>query len=118
MRDKLEILDGKRITIIGSFDRVGSRFMSYGCTNTKKSTFILNNLLDKDGNFLCDHMWFDQTKGFKELGRLQQGDQLQFVARCKKYSKNGSYDENGIFSYNNMDYKFSYPSQFKIIKRN
>ena len=57
---------------------------------------------------LSDHSWFNFTKGFKDLGHLNENDKISFTARVKRYEKGSKGQET-------FDYKFSIPLNVKRI---
>jgi len=94
-----------RHTFIGTFDGVGFK-------NTYKDiyqpTIVMTNIKLSNGNKLADHLWFSYTKGFLQLGQLQQGDKLQFDGRINSYEK-------GYYLDRQTDYKIERPTKIKLL---
>lgn len=57
---------------------------------------------------LSDHLWFNLTKGFAQLGLLKEGDKLQFNGRVAEYSK-------GFINKDKKDYELSYPTKIQLL---
>lgn len=55
---------------------------------------------------VTDHLWFNYTKGFQQLGFLTDGDQIEFSARVSGYYK-------GPFNRRQYDYKLTYPTRIR-----
>lgn len=58
---------------------------------------------------VTDHLWLNLTKGFADLGLLNEGDSIQFNGRVAPYTK--GYGSNSI-----QDYKLTYPSKVMLIE--
>ena len=108
MREKLCELDTQRLRFSAIFER-------YGIKNNFKGP-PTKTLLFKDvrlnGELITNHLWFNETGGFKKLGELIAGDLIEFDARSKSYNKGyrgrdlDSYIENPPTT----DWKLSYPT--------
>ena len=110
MRAKLEKLDAQRDTFTGMFKKYGTKT---GYRGPATETILLVNIRDKKGSFICDHLWFNLTKGFEKLGNLKEGDAIQFDARVGKYKK-GYVNRKAGIDQTAVDYKLSHPT--KLIK--
>ena len=114
MREKLGEAEGERRTFTGTFVRVGSKpGLSYG----PEPTFLLSNVRDGEGNFITDHLWLNQTAGFKSLGYLDKGDVIQFDGRVTEYGKDLRFDDDGHCRYHRVDYGITRPTKFKIVRK-
>ena len=81
-----------------------------------KTTIILKGLM-KDGELLCDHMWFSCGKTFERLD-LKAGDKISFDARVTKYIKGyeGRYAEAKRESWRQVDYRLERPTKARKIE--
>ena len=83
MRDKLEEIWLRRAIFTG-------RFVRFGIKSDKNSypisTVLLSEIRDESGIYLCDHLWFNDTKDFYPLD-LVSGDTVQFYGRVETYKK-------------------------------
>jgi len=71
---------------------------------------ILQDIKDKTGEIVTDHLWFNYTELFKQLwesDNLHPGNIIEFYARVKPYTKGYEKDE--------FDYKLSFPTKLKVI---
>ncbi|MOA55104.1 hypothetical protein D3C78_1788350 [compost metagenome] len=68
-----------------------------------------------DGRLATDHLWFNLTKGFKDL-RLQPGDRVQFDARAKPYTKGYKGKRKSINKPVQDDYKLSHPTKVRRLQ--
>lgn len=105
-----------RGTFTGVFERDGWK---RGYKGNDLPTLLLLNIKNDKGNVVSDHLWFNYTKGFSDLGQLEKGDIIQFNARCKEYTKGyfGYKEEVAIEKPIEDDYKLSYPTKIKLIKK-
>lgn len=110
MRKKLRTYEETRGTFTGTFVREGSKNGYKG----PERTLLLKDIKDINGNILCDHLWFNYTKGFDKLGKLAEGEVIQFNARCKEYQKGYKGYRDDVYKPLEWDYKLSHPT--KIIK--
>ena len=72
---------------VGTFVRTG--FKSF--QNKYSPTLLLKNIR-MDGELLTDHLWMNYGKNFLKLGKLHEGDEIQFNGRVGTYVK-GYYTE-------------------------
>lgn len=121
MRKDLKILDGERLTFTGTFVRFGKK----GRFRPKKvgdewidydETVLLQNIRNREGRAVTDHLWFNYTKGFAGLGDLHEGDVIQFDARVKPYVK-GYVNHRDYIDDREVDYKLSHPTRFLLLER-
>lgn len=110
MRKDLTKYTETRGTFTGVFVREGSKNGYKG----PEPTILLKDIKNKEGVLLTDHLWFNYTKQFKALGKLNEGDLIQFNARCKEYEKGYKGYRNDVYKPIETDYKLSHPT--KIIK--
>lgn len=108
MRKKLESRDGKRLEFCGVFERFGTKPGWY----TPEKTILLQNVKDKYGNVVTDHIWLNYTKGLQKLGELCKGDCICFYARVKEYVK-GYVSYRECVDERTVDYKLSHPTKFQ-----
>jgi hypothetical protein len=112
MRKELKKIEEQRELFKGVFSKYG-RKTNYKGPST--DTVLLVEIRDGNGAFICDHLWFNLTKGFEKLGTLRQGDIIQFEARVKKYKKGYVNRQAGIDD-SKVDYKLSHPTKIGKIK--
>lgn len=112
MRKKLGQKLNERELFSGIFSRYGNKT---GFTGKLLKTVLLENITDNKGEVLCDHLWFNLTKGFKLLGELKYGDKIEFEARVKPYKKGyrGHRIDNDRPPM--IDYHLTRPSKFNLI---
>jgi hypothetical protein len=110
MRTALKKIDTERSSFTGTFSKYGQK-TNYKGPST--DTILLVQITDSEGTFICDHLWFNLTKGFENIGTLKRGDRIQFDARVKKYKKGFVSRQMGI-DQRKTDYKLSHPT--KIVK--
>lgn len=115
MREALRQANGLRATFSGIVERYGTK-NSYGYT---KPTLLLKGIRDGSGRIVTDHLWFNLTKGFAQLG-LQAGDEVKFDARVKPYTKGyRGYRDDVYDKPIETDYKLSHPTNLrKVITTN
>lgn len=111
MRTKLKAYRETRGTFTGIYERDGFKNGWLGMDRT----LLLKDIKDKDGNILCDHLWFNFTKGFQKAGPFQKGDVIQFDGRCAEYEKGYKGWREDVFCPISTDYKLSYPTKIKKI---
>ena len=109
MRAALKKIEEQREAFIGVFSKYGLK-TNYRGSSTE--TLLLLQIRDQSGDFVCDHLWFNLTKGFAELGTLKQGDRIRFQARVKKYKKGYVNRQAGI-DQSKFDYKLSHPTKIE-----
>ena len=61
---------------------------------------------------VTDHLWFNDTKGFRGLGELIEGDIIQFDARVRPYVK-GYVSPRRYIDERELDYRLSHPTKMK-----
>jgi len=116
MRTKLKNINGLRKEFIGIFARFGSKTNFKGYPET---TVLLQDVkCTGDSKINCDHLWFMLTKEFERV-KLQEGDVVKFQARVKEYVKGyRGYREDVEYEHPvEQDYKLSYPTQVRLIRR-
>ena len=111
MRNKLRVIKNERMIFIGTFERYGTK---NGWKGNVEKTILLKNIKTNNGKEICNHLWFNLTKGFEKLGVLIQGDFIQFEARVKPYVK-GYVNRNDYIDDREIDYKLSHPTKIKNI---
>jgi hypothetical protein len=107
MRQELKKIDEQRALFRGAFSKYG---LKSGYRGYSTETILLVNIRDDNGNLICDHLWFNMTKGFEQLGMLKEGDIVQFEARVKKYRK-GYVNRRAGIDQSMFDYKLSHPTK-------
>lgn len=110
-RKKLEKINNLRDVFSGIFERYGSKGAFKG---PDLVTILLKNIKDKEGNLVSDHLWFNETLGFKKLSPLKPGTILEFRARVKPYEK-GYINRREGFDFKTVDYKLSHPTKIQLI---
>ena len=105
MREDLEVINGERVSFTGTIGR-------YGGKGGGKYTVLMLDVRHLDGRPATDHVWFNLTKGFKEL-RLQPGERVRFDARVKPYTKGYQGRKKSIDRPVSDDYKLSHPTQIR-----
>lgn len=116
MRDRLREMEEVRSTFVGEFVRHGLKSGYKGSLPTK--TLLLRDVRNLDGELLTDHLWFNDTKGFRSLGNLVEGDLIQFDARVKMYEKGyKGYREDVYDCPIELDYKLSHPTNVMRYER-
>lgn len=111
MRTELKKIDGYRKRFVATFVRFGEKRAYKG---PPIKTLLFENVRDKYGTVFTDHLWFTTGKQFEALN-LQEGDQVCFDARVKKYVKGykGRREDDDAKPVS-TDYKLSNPNN--IIK--
>jgi len=112
MRTELKKIGEQRELFRGIFSKYGLK-TNYRGPST--DTVLLVGIRDTNGVFICDHLWFNLTKGFEKLGTLRQGDIIQFEARVKQYKK-GYVNRRAGIDDSKVDYKLSHPTKIGKIK--
>lgn len=112
MRKKLQQLgNNERYKFRGTVERKGKRFYNVH----EIPTIMLKDvyLIDKDGNetYMTDHLWLDLGKSLQKINPVQN-DIIEFYGRVKQYEK-----YNRLLEIKEYDYKISYPTKFKKIKK-
>ncbi|HEX9512155.1 MAG TPA: hypothetical protein VF939_16805 [Puia sp.] len=111
MRKELKKIEEQRESFIGVFSKYGLK-TNYRGPSTE--TVLLVQIRDHNGAFICDHLWFNLTKGFENLGQLAEGDRIRFEARVKKYKK-GYVNRRAGIDESKFDYKLSHPTKIKKV---
>ena len=112
-REKLKELNGKRRTFQGFFVRYGTKNNWYGFP---VKTLLFKDIINGTGKILTDHLWFNKTKGFEKLGKLNEGDLTQFDARIREYVK-GYVNYHKMIDDRCIDYRLSHPTKIKLVKK-
>jgi hypothetical protein len=112
MRKELKKIEEQRELFRGVFSKYG---LKTGYRGSSTDTVLLVEIRDSKGLFICDHLWFNLTKGFEKLGNLRQGELIQFSARVKKYKK-GYVSRRAGIDQSSFDYKLSHPTKILKIK--
>jgi hypothetical protein len=112
MRQELKKMAEQRELFRGEFKKYG---LKTGYRGPSTETILLTSIRDSNGNLICDHLWFNMTKGFEQLGTLKAGDIIQFEARVKKYRK-GYINRGAGIDQSKFDYKLSHPTKVSIIR--
>lgn len=111
-RKKLKEIEEYRGTFTGTFKRKGEKRAYKGYPET---TILLINVRGENGAIITDHLWFNYTKGFRELN-LAVGDRVQFDARVKRYYKGYQGFREEVPLSQERDYKLSHPTKMSIIE--
>ena len=113
MRKELKSIGSEnRHTFTAEFSRFGKKSSFKGEPLT---TLLFMTVKDDKGNKVTDHLWFTMTKGFEKCN-LKEHDVIQFNARVSQYEK-GYKGYKDIISCTSIDYKLSYPTKIKVIKK-
>ena len=108
-REFLEAMDEFRGKFTGIFERYGTKPGYY----KPDVTILIKDITDSTGNIVADHLWFNYTKGFKNVGELNTNDVIEFVARVTPYVK-GYVNNKECIDDREIDYRLSHPT--KIVK--
>lgn len=111
LREKLKIRDGERMRFKGTFARYGLKTAYKGLP---LETVCLNNVQVIQGEEVTDHLWFNHTKGFKDLGILYPGDIIAFDARVGSYFKGYIREE---YDLKEVDYHLTRPTKLVLLAR-
>jgi hypothetical protein len=113
MRKELAKIDGVRATFQGTFVRLGQKNGYRG----PLTTVLLSDIRDLSGNPVCDHLWFNYTKGFSALN-LWGGELVEFDARVAEYEKGykGRNIDRMVDAPVEEDYKLGYPTKIHVVK--
>jgi hypothetical protein len=112
LRTELKKMDEQRELFKGVFRKYG---LKSGYRGPSTETILLVSIRDGNGNLISDHLWFNMTKGFEQLGTLKEGDSVQFEARVKRYRKGYIHRGAGIDE-SKYDYKLSHPTKIQRAK--
>ena len=112
MRKQLKEIGAKNRNIFyGTFERTGYKNGYKGPIQT----VLLLNIKDEKNNVVCDHLWFNMTKGFEKL-KLIKGDEIKFNARVQSYEKGYKGYRDDVWDHPiEKDYKLSYPTKIEKI---
>jgi len=111
MRTKLMYIGGEeRHKFYATYSRRGTK-TRYGHV---VNTVLLIDILDANKHKLCDHLWFNETNGFKKL-ELKEGDNISFCGRIKQYVKGYLGRRDDVYAPISIDYQITYPTQIKHI---
>lgn len=117
MRDALEDVEGERHRYFGVFEKFGTKSAYRG---PPIQTVLLKDVKSISGDYICDHLWFNYTKGFEKLGELKTGDLVEFDARSEMYAKGyrgrRSEEEWDLYPEPGFDYKLSFPTKLTLRK--
>jgi len=104
--------------------RFSGNFIKYGFKYADRNkvhavpTILLGNihLIKDDGKqiLLTDHLWFNLTKGFKELGILHVGETVSFNGRIAEYTKGYQGSDDSIHKPVKVDYNIERPTKVKL----
>src|SRR3990167_8303093 len=111
MRKQLEQHNEERRKFSGTFIRMGKK---PGWNGDEDKTILLQNIQDEQGKTIADHLWFNYTKGFSQIG-LQSGVQVEFHARVKKYLKGYQGWRDDVYKPVEVDYRLSHPTKIRIV---
>jgi hypothetical protein len=111
MRTALQKIDDERGSFTGIFAKYGLKTNFKGPST---STILLVNIRDDKGATVCDHLWFNLTKGFENTGALVKGDIIGFDARVKRYRK-GYVNQRIKVDQSTFDYKLSHPTRIRKV---
>lgn len=110
-RQGLEALPEERWRFRGFFVRYGHKNAYRGLPIT---TFLLCDVcLAENGEQVTDHLWFTETKGFKAVGFLNEGDCLEFDARVGTYRKGYQGHREAVYKPAYRDWRLSYPTKIQ-----
>ncbi|MFC6261765.1 hypothetical protein [Levilactobacillus fujinensis] len=111
-RQRLEQLGmAERHQFYGRFERYGYKAGYRG----EEPTLLLREVrLVIGGKLMANHLWFNLTKGFGDLGQLQRGDIVQFNGRVDRYVKGYQGVKDRISRDTVIDYHLSRPTQVKM----
>lgn len=114
MRKELEEIGfDKRHRFSGIFSRYGFKYSDRN-KRYAKPTMVLKDIkiIDNEGNEvpITDHLWFNLTKGFMDLGILQENEKVYFDGRVTNYQK--GYYSDGVSN----DYKLERPTKVVLDK--
>lgn len=111
MREELkELGNAERHTFTATFERYGTRSGYKGPVRT----VLLRNVKLGDKT-LCDHLWFNLTKGFEECN-LSKGDVVQFDRRVTTYEKGYKGRKADFLPHTvEIDYKIERPTKVKVV---
>jgi hypothetical protein len=111
MREVLAQRAGIRARYTARFERFGQKTAFRG---PPKTTILVKDVKDAQGELVTDHLWLNLTNDFAKLG-LRAGDRIAFDARSVEYEKGrkGPLAEAPT----ETDYKLSHPSNIELLER-
>ena len=101
MRNKLRKIKNVRLRLSATVDRFGKKNNYKG---PPSETIMLSDIKDTTGELLADHVWFTVRQTIAEAN-LEIGDQIEFEARVKRYTK-------GKYPNFESDFKLNNPTKF------
>jgi hypothetical protein len=109
MRKLLRAINKTRAQFSGVYVRCGTK---RGWRGRIEFTLLFKDITDDKGIVVCDHLWFNDTKGFSDMAKIQggmeEGDVISFHARVKRYTKG--------YCGCSSDYKLSHPTRIHKLK--
>src|SRR5512146_1372345 len=105
MRESLAVREDERTTFRGRCERFGTKG---GWKGRSELTVLLVDVRDAHGQPVCDHLWFNKTRGFAAL-HLQKGDIVEFDGRVTEYRK-------GYRGKGGRDYQLSRPTKVRKVQ--
>lgn len=114
MRKKLGTMNGNRASFTGTFVRMGTK---KGWRGDVDFTILLKDIKDESQQIVCNHLWFNYTKGFEDVGNLEEGYILSFSARVKEYEKGYFGRREDVYKPSEIDYKLSHPTKIRKINK-
>jgi len=84
MRTRLRKFVGRRLHCRATFQKYG---LKNGCPGPTETVVVTAVTRVDTGEPLTDHVWLADAKAFRALGRLNEGDVLDFHATVAKYEK-------------------------------
>ena len=118
-RQEMQQFEEQRFRVRGIFERYGRKS---GWKGREERTLLLRSVVKvNDETALCDHLWFNLTKGFAALGNLAEGDIIELDARVKMYWKGyfGRRDDIDLMLDKppTISYKLSHPTKIRKVER-
>ncbi|HPC93309.1 MAG TPA: hypothetical protein PLU87_00070 [Sedimentisphaerales bacterium] len=110
-RDEWKNLDGQRMRFRAIFERYGQKSAYRGAP---LKTLLFREVCPVDGGVrVTDHLWFTETKGFRALGVLHQGDCVEFDARVTTYRKGYYGRREDVYKPSGQDWRLSFPTRIR-----
>ena len=104
MREKLALINGRKSTFVGVFDKYGWRTFRGQYVG---KTILLKDIKNSKGELVTEHLWFHESKTFSKLGKLKKGDILMFDARSQPYMKHRGEE---------LDFKLAWPQNLRRVE--
>ena len=112
MRKELkQIGDQERHTFTATFVRFGTK---NGYKGIERTVLLKDVMLEN--KIVCDHLWFNLTKGFYECN-LTEGDKVKFDGRITTYEKGYKGYREDVYCPIETDYKIERPTHVEVIER-